>query len=173
MNAETIERLMIDRSLGMLSEDVETLLAAHLAVDADAATMAAEFDQTADLASRALAGEAAVELPPFPAERMRSEGRSLRRWMWTRNISAAAATLVLGVGLGAAMFGGSPITPDNRSGSSVKKTVVINDPRPVSSGSAGMWSTRRLIERATRAPEKSASRLIWDSPVRRPRLGDT
>ena len=166
MNAETIERLLIDRSLGMLSEDVETLLEAHLAVDAATALAAAGFDQTAALARRALAGETAVELPPFPAERLRSEGRSLRRWIWSRNISAVAATLVIGVGLGAAMFGGSVSVAD-------KAVVVITDTPPVSSGSAGMWSTRRLIERATREPEKSASRLIWDSPVRKPRLGDT
>ncbi len=166
MNAETIERLLIDRSLGMLSEDVETLLEAHLAVDAETAALAAQFDQTAALARRALAVEAAVELPPFPAERVRSEGRSLRRWIWTRNISGVAATLVLGVGLGAAMFGGSVSVVD-------KAVVTTNDASPVSTESAGIWSTRRVIERAAREPEKSASRLIWDSPVRKPRLGDT
>ena len=166
MNSETIERLLIDRCLGMLSEDVETLLAAHLSVDAATASAAARFDQTTALARRALAGETAVGLPPFPAERLRSEGRSLRRWIWARNISGVAATLVLGVGLGAAMFGSSVSVAD-------KAVVVITDTPPASSGSAGMWSTRRLIERATRAPEKSASRLVWDSPVRKPRLGDT
>lgn len=173
MNAETIERLLIDRSVGMLTNDVETLLEAHLAVDAAAAALAAEFDQTAALARRALAGEAAVELPPFPAERLRSEGRSLRGWIWTRNISAVAATLVIGVGLGAGMFGAPPSALNKGSASTGSNTVEIAETPPASSGSAGMWSTRRLIERATREPEKSASRLIWDSPVRKPRLGDT
>ena len=173
MNAETTERLLIDRSLGMLSEDVETLLEAHLAVDAEAASLAAKFDQTATLARRALAGEAVVKLPPFPAERVRSEGRSLRRWIWTRNISAVAAALVLGVGLGAAMFGGPASVVGNGGGATGNFTVRKMGSPPVSTRWAGMWSTRRLIERAAREPEKSASRLIWDSPVRKPRLGDT
>ena len=171
MNAETMERLLIDRSLRMLPKDVETLLDAHLAIDGDAAKQAAEFDQTAELGRHALASDTAVELPPFPAEQLRREGQSLRRWMWTRNISAVAATLVFGIGLGAALFRNtaSEIRSDDDLG---EATAPLVDARTASPASAGMWSARRMIERASRAPAKRPARLIWDSPVKKPRLGD-
>ena len=171
MNAETMQRLLIDRSLGLLPNDVEALLDAHLAIDSEAAALAAQFDRTAALARRALAGGPASELPPFPAESVRREGRSLRRWMWTRNITAAAATLVIGFGLGAALFrNAADLDASGKALGGLPAAIVGTS--PVSPRSAGMWSTRRALERATRAPEKTAARLIWDSPVRKPRLGD-
>lgn len=171
MNADTMERLLIDRSLGLLPQDVEALLDAHLANEPAAAEQAAEFDQTAELARRALASDTGAELPPFPAEQLRREGRSLRRWIWTRNISAVAATVVFGIGLGAALFrnAGSEVRSDNDLGAA---TAPLIDKRTTSPASAGMWSARRMIERASRAPAERPARLIWDSPVRKPRLGD-
>ncbi len=171
MNAETMERLLIDRSLGLLPNDVETLLDAHFAIDPQAAALAAQFDRTAALARRALAREPVSELPPFPAESLRREGRSLRRWMWTRNITAAAATLVIGFGLGAALFR-SAADIDASDRNLGKPPPAIVGPSDASLRSAGMWSTRRALERATLAPKKNSKRLIWDSPVRKPRLGD-
>ncbi len=171
MNAETVERLLIDRSLGLLPQDVEALLDAHLAIDPDAARQAAEFDQTAALVRRALAGGTAGELPPFPAEQLRREGRSLQRWIWTRNISAVAATLVLGFCLGAALFRNAAEMAPNGTPPAVGLARIADAPK-ASPGASGMWSARRMIERASRAPAKRPARLIWDSPVRKPRLGD-
>ncbi len=171
MNAKTMERLLIDRSLRMLPKDVETLLDAHLAIDDDAAKQAAEFDQTAELARRALASGTAAELPPFPAAQLRREGRSLQRWIWTRNISAVAATLVLGFGLGTALFRNPAGVIPNSTGAVVAPALVVDAPK-ASPSVSGMWSARRMIERAARPPAERPTRLIWDSPMRKPRLGD-
>ena len=171
MNAETVERLLIDRSLGMLPKDVETLLDAHLAIDDDAAKQAAEFGQTTALARRALTSETAAELPPFPAEQLRREGRSLQRWIWARNISAVAATLVLGFGLGAALFRNPAGVAPSGTGAVVEPVLVAGALKAPPSAS-GIWSARRMIERASRAPSEKPARLIWESPVRKPRLGD-
>jgi len=61
MNPETLERLLIDRACGALSDDVNELLDDHLAGRPE---LAAEIDETVALARRALQPARAVQLPP-------------------------------------------------------------------------------------------------------------
>jgi len=54
MNHEILERLLIDRALGQLPEDVEALLAEHLSSSPETRTMAEQIQESVNLAAMAL-----------------------------------------------------------------------------------------------------------------------
>lgn len=168
MNAETLERLLMDRALGGLSAEVDELLDAYLERDAQAAARAGEFAEAARLARHALGGAPATVLPPFPAARIEKLQQARRSLVLVRNIAGLAAALVLGIGVGAAFvkhFAAEelPSVP-----------LVLTHPRQTAEGDSadGFWSARRLYDRVRPSPRVDSVKVIWDSPVERPRLGD-
>ncbi len=170
MDAETLERLLMDRALGALSPDADALLTAYLEHDAEATERSREFAAAATSARHVLRRAAPATLPPFPAAGVQQLEQARRRLVWVRNAASMAAALVIGVGLGAWLTKQMPA--DGRT--DVKPVVVefvaklpVAEPEPAANR---FWSTQRLYEQARRTKRVEAARVIWDSPVLKPRL---
>ncbi len=171
MNAETLERLMLDRALGALPPDCEALLAAWLDARPEAAAACREFERTIDLARHALADGPAGSLPAFPAERLRRARQSDRFWRMTRNVMGIAASVLIGFGVHAMLFR----APTPQPAQAPPVVLVQGGPQrgPEATGDdTGFWSGRRLSERASGPAPSSSGRVIWRSPVRIPQRGD-
>jgi anti-sigma factor RsiW len=171
METETLERLLMDRALGELSPDAETLLAAYLEHDAVAAARGREFELAAIRTRQVLRQAQPTTLPPFPAARMQALNRGPRRLVLLRNVAGIAAALVLGVALGAGLD--RHVAAQRTAGASPLPAPVFVIARmgAEATGSAGFWSVQRLYERARDAKRTQATQLIWDSPVEAPTLG--
>lgn len=172
MDAETLERLLMDRALGTLPADADTLLEAYLTHDAAAAERAREFAAAAAAARQVLHAGEAAPLPPFPVTRALKLEQVRQRIRWLRNTSGIAATLVMGIGLGAWLAqppAARPAGPDR------PQSVLVAHPAKSAgedSHGTGFWSVSRLARRIRGPrPVPAAPLLIWDSPVTQPRLG--
>ncbi len=170
MDAETLERLLMDRALGALGPDVEALLDEHLAQDPEGCQRAAEFAGATSAARQALGAGVPLRLPEFPALRLATLERTRRRLAWVRNTGAVAATLVVGIWLGGLLTSGRP-GPDTPVSGAGERTALAASAPAHADADGGFWSVARLVDRS-RQPERSrALRLIWDSPAERPHLG--
>lgn len=169
MDAEALERLMLDRGLGALSPDCETLLAEYLDMRPEAAAACRRIDQTIDLARRALGEGPAEPLPAFPAERLLRARRSHRGWKMAGGIVGVAASILIGFGAHAILFRAAPPNAP-RLGSYAVANSGGQRASEADYGS-GFWSGRRLYERASTTPRQPA-KLIWDSPAKVPHMGD-
>lgn len=172
MDPETLERLLMDRALGSLPPDAEALLEAYLSHDAAAAERAREFVEASDAARQVLRSTEAASLPPFPVTQVLKLERARRGIRWLRNTAGIAATLVVGIGLGAWFTPASTRAPI---GPAPTPTEVVARPTAsfgTESHSAGFWSVSRLAQVVHRSEStEGTKRLIWDSPIARPRLG--
>jgi hypothetical protein len=166
MEAEVLERLLMDRALGGLSPDVEALLTAHLAQDADAADRAREFDAAATAARQVLQSGGPLTLPRFPAARIRGLEHTRRQLVLVRNVAGIAASVIVGIGLGVAFFRGSAAAPE-----SVRAPIAVVSTAGSAAPRGEFWSAERLYEKSRRTEHLDAVRLIWDSAVSTPRLG--
>ena len=171
MNAETLERLLMDRALDGLSPDVEGLLAAYLERDVEAAARGREFSTAAATARQVLASGTGVSLPPFPAARIRKLEQSRRQLRWVRNIAGVAASLLIGIGLGAAFSGQRALVPGGADTRLIVSDGVIQTVARAEPSADGFWSAQRLYEQRRATKPAASVRLIWDSPVSKPRLG--
>ena len=169
MDTVTLESLLIDRALGAFSPDVEQLLAAYLTQDAEAAAVAGQFVEVADLAKHSLAARTTVPLPPFPLQRILRAERAGRNRRCVGAAVAAAACVLMGLGLGAGMFRGSPTTESDDvavSESQVPSDVTAagDDSNKSTSGDRrepGFWSVKLLRERALAMDRSRPSRPSW------------
>lgn len=161
MDTETLDRLLMDRALGALSPDVETLVAAYLQHDENAAQRAREFGSAADAARDVLRESATVALPPFPAVRVQALERARHRLVWVRNAAGLAAAVVIGVGLG---FGLAPRPPVERPASPPSALYAAAPP------GRGFWSVSNLVNEAQAARRSPQARVMWESPVALPKL---
>ncbi|MBN1489553.1 MAG: hypothetical protein JXA69_06505 [Phycisphaerae bacterium] len=169
MDSETLEKLMIDRALGAMPPDCEILLAAYLETHPDAAAECGSIEQAVELARQALTDGSAATLPAFPAERLREAQRTDWLWRMTRAAAGIAASVVLGFGAHAMFFPAA--TPET--GMSASSLIAVHGPeqRTEEIGEdAGFWSGERLREQVAEAPRQETTRLVWDSPVRVPRI---
>ena len=92
MNSEALENLLIDRALGQLSPEVETLLSEYLAATPNAAQAAAELSEVVALATAAMHRSGPkLELPPRVV--------ALPRWPRARHALAMAASFAVGAGV--------------------------------------------------------------------------
>jgi hypothetical protein len=171
LDSETIERLLIDRSVGALSSDTEALLAAYLRHDRQAGELARQFDETADLAKQALGVASAPSLPALRTDKLLRVEASCRRWRLFRNAAGLAACLVLGLGLGLILSRNAP-SPLPPPSFAVRNSSLANDARDTRSSASDFWSVSRLRDRLKATEPKHTSHLIWDSPVKLPRIGD-
>ena len=92
MKPDVLERLLLDRALGRLEPDVDTLLADYLDDDASAASQARELQEVVHLAKEAVRQRVlAIEPPP-----------QFQRLIWrhrAERVLALAASFVIGVGI--------------------------------------------------------------------------
>ncbi len=167
MNAETLERLLIDRNLGELSEDAGALLAAYLKLSPDHARQAegtAEILATARRALRPDRGVGPLEMPPLSRRLLRPASRAWTRpRAWFRGSAIAAALAI-------AFFMGGRL--EQRAGApSLVRSGVLR-PTPAPHESAGFWSLRRWEQEHTRRPAQGKRQIEWLTPLGRPKIGD-
>lgn len=167
MDAETLERLLMDRALGGLAPDVDALLDAYLAQDPSAAERAREFTAAAAAARAVLGAHGREALPPFPGPRLAALEAARRRLRIVRNVTSLAAVLIIGIGLGIGLARDARRAP--RPDTRPARLVLATVERPMRNTS--MWSKQRLIERARRTHSDADLKLIWESAVDRPHLG--
>lgn len=149
MDPQALERLMIDRALGALSPDTESLLGAYLAADPAAARRDAEYRRTAELAKAALRQQSvAGAVPPLWAPRIQRQ-QAVRRWKGAAiRVAAMAACLAVGIFAGKGFAPGSgapPVAPP----SPVCNTIVLSASpslRAAEADESGFWSIRRLVK---------------------------
>ncbi len=166
MNPEVIERLLIDRGMGELSEDVNALLQAHLDTHPADVDAAEEIDDTIVLAWRAVQTAPAdrpATHPPF-VHVVQSHRRRATLQSWTRRL-ATAATIAL------AFWLGTYAAPPSRHPEPVAMNHAQPSPRTGSNGSTGFWSTARLRQSITAHRPSPHPRIPWPGPLTRPHIG--
>jgi hypothetical protein len=103
MNAEILEKLLIDQALGALPPEVESLLKAYLQKDAPANQESRQWEVVVDNAQRSLAAEMPA-LPPFDREKLQARINTRKNWRRAAQFSAIgagmAACLVIGMLMG-------------------------------------------------------------------------
>ena len=177
MDADTLERLIMDRALGALPADTEALLAAYLEHQGQATTQAKGFDQIVSLARQALAAAAppAAALPPFPKAKFARAQRMRRLRLAAVQAAALAACVLVGFSVGG--FGSHRPSPSLPApGGAQPVAIVTIRPPAETSGStdrSAFWSAQAWYERSTRDRPSPERRLIWDSVVKWPRIGDS
>lgn len=179
MDPQALERLMIDRSLGLLDADSESLLEEFLAQDPQAARTQQQYAQAAQLARVALGpAQPPAELPPLRL----AKSRILPRRWGTRvaAASAVAASLLLGLGAGAVLFH-RPAAP----GPTPVASRWVEPPAPPAAvpqrpalwqasqndNPGQFWSARRLHAQAAAGAAGQAPVARWTSPAHEPGKG--
>jgi anti-sigma factor RsiW len=182
MNDETIERLIMDRALGALEDDVAALLDAYLKADPRAAERARQASETVDLARRVLAAPASGEspAPPFPRLWIEAAERRRRRRRFLKQAAALAACLVIGVALGTLLFGGRASLPVSSPGASpgafLPQAAATMGPPPATvaradGGEGGFWSASRLWNRRNQAADVPPASPLRGGPNSAPSSG--
>jgi len=188
MNPETLDRLMLDDSLGAMADDIRSLLADRIGPPGSpAAARLTAYRRTVDAARAALAQPARAPLPPFPAARLRDGALRLRRRRQVGRIAALAASLVLGLGLGYLAFSRADVTAPAPAPApvAVAQTAPSNpepfpeQPFPGTSPESApapavvtdFWSARRLAAHAMAARPQAPVKVTWLSPVEEPSIG--
>ena len=172
MNPETLERLMLDRALGSLPPDCDALLTSYLETRPEAAETCRRMELTVDLARSALADARAARLPAFPAERLLRTQRSQRIWRLTMGVTGVAASILIGLVVHATLFRPPPSNPRAPGLSGLAQATprhLIDENQDRS----GFWSGRQFYERAAHPQPQPSKRLIWNSPVAVPQVGDS
>lgn len=167
MNAETLDRLLLDRALGALTPDAAALLDAFLREHPEQLAAARRLDATTDLARKALAAPLTLDakLPAFPRERIEAAQRRSHAAGWARGGLAMAAALLLGFSAAWILLPRPPQSPPQ---------IVDSTPRPRASTAPppGMWSVERLRDRVQQGRTNVVpARLTWTRPGRRPVFG--
>ena len=158
MNDEILERLLIDRAMGQLSDDVAALLSAHLASSPEAPKLAEEIEATVSLAAKVLPRARAVAPMPSPIPRLIAKDRIHR-------VLALAASFVVGAGFAFLEL------KRTMSHSERAATIATTAPRPQEvpqphippevereAQSLPFWSNRRAILLTTAARRQPESR---------------
>ena len=170
MTQETLERLLIDRTLGELPTETTELLEEYLRLRPDRGVIEARVSETVRLARLALRAEEPVEgtaLPPLsPRVREEASPRRTHVGRWRRHLAVAAGLLL-------AFFLGSSLTSPDAS----------RDTLPVAHGTTGgshhtavhsseFWSLSRLqADRASRTATRT-QRIKWIGPLTPSRIGE-
>jgi hypothetical protein len=174
MEPETLQRLVLDDALGVLSDDVRALVAERVAARGGPAVAdAAAWRRTVDLARQAmrqgLPDAPAERLPAFPAARMRREAAALRRRRWAGRIAALAACVLVGVGAGFFAFGRA--APSAPAVAPARWVARAGGPAavPAAVGVREFWSIARLAGAAAESP--GPDKFTWFSGGAQPPKG--
>jgi len=171
MDREALDRLLLDRSLGALSSDVEALLAAQIETDPSAQQRWSEYASVTTAARQVLHSNTVSSLPPFPSARIQGLERTRRQLVLFRRVAGLAAALVVGTVLGSWWVrpAAPALQPDKRP--AFVHQASGDTERAGRSEKSDFWSIRRLHQTAQASARDGATRVIWDSPVSRPRIG--
>ncbi len=170
MDAQTMERLLLDRALGTMPPDTAALLDAYLAEQPAAAAEAERWAATTQLAGLALEGDRESPLPAFPRARLMSAGMRHRRSMLAWRITGLAACWLIGLGMGGLWWRTSRNTP----ASPDRHAVVMNpEDSTFEAAQESFWSVRRLYERTSTGQVRPSPRVIWQSPLVVPKVGES
>jgi hypothetical protein len=170
MKPETLERLVIDRTLGELAPDAEELLVAYLDANADAARSVEDIRGLIETANRAVRIGPDEENRPLPSPRFVAAGsRGRRRPLaaWAKPVAAAA---VIGLAFWLGSLGTRPNT-EPRSVPLVNSNATLS-PRTTHTTNGGFWSLGELSRRNATRRESRLPAVNWPGPVSRPRLGE-
>ena len=154
VDPQLLERLMLDKALGQLSEDAEALLAAVVAEDATRRSHQSQLIQAAALAREALKRRGAsppLELPPLATPLRRRQRRPAALMPL-----ALAGCLLLGLCAGRLLPRGRP-SPGPES-----PLVVAPAPVPAERPS-GLWSVQGFIDRAKANRGRPKPLIEWRS----------
>jgi hypothetical protein len=170
MNAEILQTLLIDRSLGALSVETEALLADYLDRHPETAALAREYSETATLARLSLGSAKTISAPPFPGYKIRLAQRSLVRRRRLRVAALLAASLLLGTVFGT-LVSRQSLSPHVGQKSPATVTT-IETPQPPSTESttpsARFWSRARFLAQNMASSDSRSPRFAWISPIRTP-----
>jgi len=167
LDSETLERILLDRSVGELSPDVEALLFAFLADNPQMAQMAKQADQTANMAHRALRldhADKVADLPP-PAFLHKRSTRKRRRLLPALQTLAVAAVIVM------AFWLGRQTTPQPLHRPTLVQSRVDQHLETPVDSQGGFWSVARLQRAYSSRPSSNHRMIQWPAPLRRPRFG--
>lgn len=170
MDPNTLERLLIDRSLGELSSDASELLEEYLESHPECAQSAHDTDATITEARRALQDAPTTSdetMPPLrPLHAIRSPRRIRSPRAWFQNLAVAAAVMI-GFFLGS-WHTSNPATPNDTPIQFAK--VVAKEPTATKQND--FWSLSRLRSEKEHQPSTNRSRIIWSNPIGKPHIGD-
>ena len=170
MDANTMERLLIDKRLGELPPDTEQLLHAYLRLAPGGEAAAAEIDGVISLASQALRQEplaAPDTLPPLSiseAVRRKRPPRSAGLSGGIRPLAMAAA-LVLAFLLGMRQS-------SVRSTASLDRSPRIAHVMSVTAEGAEFWSVAKYVSDRSAGRPSKGDRVEWRSPLVWPQFGE-
>jgi len=155
MDKEVIDRLMIDRAVGVLDPDVEELLRDFLARNRDIEERYLATAEVIELSRTVLRSEDKTMLPDF---RVPQEFEARRRRIVPLQIIGIAAALL------ACFFMGRQFPNDGQLVS--RPAIAFNVAAEQSTPKEGMWTIART-RMQPKAPIRSTS-WKWTSPVRQP-----
>ncbi|MEK6643038.1 MAG: hypothetical protein AABZ08_03955 [Planctomycetota bacterium] len=166
MNHETLERLLIDRRLGELTEDTEALLKEVLRLAPDTAPIAERIDATLELASRALraAKSPAAPLPPLNSQSLAIAAKRPISSTALPGRFAIAAALILTFWLGGRMSSPTSISVSDR-------TPQLQITKAIDASPVNVWSLGQLAARSVQTRTSDSANIQWTSPIARPQLG--
>lgn len=163
MNTETLERLLIDRHLGELSEDAECLLDEFISNTPEAQTAADAIDLTLRMATRAMkvTPNETTPLPPMATMPAESNPVVFRSSLARR--FALAAVIVLSFWLGGRI--NAPLPQVNFDAG--PQITQVSDASP-----ENVWSLRHHSSRTNPNRNTMPTHIQWTSPVAKPLLGE-
>ncbi len=163
MNTETLERLLIDRHLGELSEDAECLLDEFISNTPEAQTAADTIDATLRSVTRAMkvTPNEATPLPPLATMPADSQPIVFRTSLARR--FALAAAIVLSFWLGGRMNGPLPQMNFDTGPQITQVSDASNE---------NVWSLRHHSSRTNLNRNTMSTHIQWTSPVAKPLLGE-
>lgn len=171
VDKETLDRLLIDRALGELSEDASALLDAFVQGNPGAALAAGEVRDTLGVVRKALgsrSGDAddTLPAPEFLHRLPRARLGDSTRGGFIGFALAASIGLLVWIGIGPAKL------PNRPEGGSVI-TMQAAGGRGTAVKEAGFWAVDQWRRAYGAQKSRRGSRVEWTGPISRPRIGES
>jgi anti-sigma factor RsiW len=163
MKTETLNALLIDRSLGELTSEAAELLDAYLAEVPEAAACAAAYRATVATAHSAIEGP--LNIPPVPALAPWHAPREGFVRQCRAELVRIAASLIIGISVG---WAGFALKTGARSAPVRRIETQTDRPGPaIPGGVSSFWSVAGLSHSAAARPpvDRPVQRLQWESPM--------